>query len=48
MGRLNSDRIPIKAMTSDTTIDSTGRRINILNILNQRLVYPTSLMLVEK
>ena len=33
MGRLNSDRIPIKAMTSETTMESTGRRIKILNIL---------------
>jgi len=33
MGRLNSDSTPTKAMTSETTMESTGRRIKILNIL---------------
>jgi hypothetical protein len=34
IGRFESDRIPIKAMTNDTTIESTGLRIKILNIPN--------------
>ena len=32
MGRLNSERIPIKAITSAITMDRTGRRMKILNI----------------